>query len=299
MNRREFAAISARNAKTEVVRICKCLPVSPKYKSILKRNTSFPDGLIPLRLAVARKLQRSGDVKICSYGGGLAATNYLQSLKQKKVIYTAIFGGKDRLPSLRTVPKDWDLVIFTDNETLDSKLWNVVYMEPPNRDPTRAARQLKLTPHVLFPSHEISAWIDANLCLTCDVNHYFDRFIIGHDFVLLRHWQDVKGPYHEVQRCIDLQKDDEALITRQGQAYREAGMPDSLEVAWTAILIRRHNKPHVKAFDAMWLAELQRWSRRDQISFPYCAWKTGLKYSTIPGLGQWFRRVNHKVGGWK
>ncbi|MBU2249304.1 MAG: DUF616 domain-containing protein, partial [Gammaproteobacteria bacterium] len=254
---------------------------------------------VMLRLPVARKLQRSGDIKICGHESGLADMNYLGALKQKKVIYTAIFGGKDNIPALKYVPKDWDLVIFTDNESLDSKTWQVVFVEPSNRDPTRAARELKLSPHKLFPNHTISAWIDANLNMTCDINTYFDRFIKDNDFVLLRHWQDVTGPYHEVQRCIDLKKDDEAILKRQGTEYRAAGMPSGLEVAWTAILIRRHNLPHVKAFDEMWLQELHKYSKRDQISFPYCAWKTGLKYATIPGLGQYFRRMNHRRGGWK
>ena len=298
MNNRELAAQQAQAAKKEIVRRAKCVPISPKYKRIFGRSTNC-HGVVDLRLHVARKLQRSKDVKIVSYGDGLAQDNYLESLKKKKVIYTAIFGGKDRLPSLRVLPDDWDLVIFTDNENIDSKIWNVVFTEPTNRDPTRAARELKLSPHKLFPNHDISAWIDGNIHLTCDVKTYFDRFIKDNDFVLLRHWQDVKGPYHEVQRCIDLKKDDAAILKRQGGAYKAAGMPSGLEVVWTAVILRRHMKRQVIEFNEMWLKELHNHSKRDQISFPYCAWKTGLKYTTVPGLGQYFRRINHAVGGWK
>ena len=275
------------------VRFAKCKPLTEAMISMWSGETR------KLPLAKARIMQKRGQITIVSLGDGLTMQNYISQCHNRKVVYTAVFGNKDGLPLFKKLPTDWDLVCFTDNPELTSRHWSVVYCDPTHKDPTRCARNLKLTPHLLFPNHEISAWIDANINITCHLSDYFDKFIEGQDFVALKHWQKVVGPFHEIERCVQLKKDNDSIMHEQGRAYRAAGMPIDQEVVWTAILLRRHNKPHVKAFCDMWLKELQTWSRRDQISFPFCAWKLGLKYSTMPGLGSWFRRVNHKWGGWK
>jgi hypothetical protein len=275
------------------VRFAKCNPLTDAMKAM------WHGGVRKLPLSKALIMQKRGQVSIGSIGDGLGMINYLDNLVHKKVIYTAVYGNKDGLPTFKRLPSDWDIICFTDNPELSSKSWKIVYCNPKHKDPTRCAREIKLTPHILFPNHEISAWIDANLNITCRVNEYFDRFIEGNDFVALNHWQNVVGPFHEIERCVQLKKDNDSIMHEQRRAYRAAGMPIDQEVVWTAILLRRHNKQHIKAFCDMWLKELGTWSRRDQISFPFCAWKLGLKYSTMPGLGPWFKRVNHKWGGWK
>lgn len=252
-----------------------------------------------LNISKARALYKSGDINLVSFNNGLCLENYKLDLSCNKVLYTAIFGNKDRIPSLKILPKNWDMVVFTDNAQLESKVWRVVLTNPPEKDPTRSARYFKLNPHLFFPEHTISAWIDANILLTCNPTEYFDRFIKGHDFACLRHWQDVKGPYHEVERCISLNKDDKDILIRQGERYKKEGLPESAEVVWTAVLIRKHTDPRVIEFDSMWWKELSAGSKRDQIAFPYCAWKLNFKYSTIPGLGPYFRRINHVTGGWR
>jgi hypothetical protein len=231
----------------------------------------------------------------------LEINNFQSKLKHKKVVYTAIFGNKDNVPIIDIIPNDWDFVCFTDNNKLSSNLWKIVYTEGNNVDPTRSARYIKHQPHTLFPNHDISIWIDANIHLLCDINSLLYT-INMYDFVGFQHPEKVEGIYHEGDRCIKFKKDDPEIIKKQLKKYRDESFPEKCDILATWILVRKHNLKHVIDFDNNWFKEIENGSKRDQLSFPYVAKKLNLKYGKIkcdksftvwdmPGI---FKRNRHK-----
>jgi len=73
----------------------------------------------------------------------------------KKVIYTAIFGGYDKLPEPTFIPEGWDFICFTDSN-IQSDIWTIKNVPAIYEDSTRNARKHKLLPHRLFPNYDYS-----------------------------------------------------------------------------------------------------------------------------------------------
>ena len=70
--------------------------------------------------------------------------------------------------------------------------------------------------------------------------------------------------------------------------------PAGLEAVpfWSAILLRRHHDPAVIATMRLWLAQVLRYSRRDQLSGTYALGRSGLAVARfeVDNLGSWFHR---------
>jgi hypothetical protein len=59
-------------------------------------------------------------------------------------------------------------------------------------------------------------------------------------------------------------------------------MPEGWGLAETRIVLRR-NSATMAAFNALWWAELEKYSCRDQIAFPMICKLLGLRWDVIPG----------------
>ena len=53
------------------------------------------------------------------------------------------------------------------------------------------------------------------------------------------------------------------------------GLPENAGLIEANVLIRRHNNPLIRELMEDWWEQLRVHGRRDQISFPYVAWKHG------------------------
>ena len=63
-------------------------------------------------------------------------------------------------------------------------------------------------------------------------------------------------------------------------------MPENLGMVETCIILRRHNDVKCMLLDNMWAKELMLWTHRDQLSFNYSLWKSGIDigFLNIPDL---------------
>ena len=87
----------------------------------------------------------------------------------KKVIYTVLTGGYDRLTQPEAVRADYDYICFTDNPGKGSDgVWQLRPIPFETPDPITRARYAKLQPHVVLPEYDWSVFMDANLCITGD-----------------------------------------------------------------------------------------------------------------------------------
>lgn len=195
-----------------------------------------------------------------------------------KVVYTAIFGDRDLLRDPDPPNDGVDYVCFTDNpDRLQVRAWKLVPVIRRRADPVREARWFKTQPHVLFPGHEISLWVDANFAISGDVASLMERELAGHALAAFRH-PDRICLYREAELCALFRLDDPELIRRQTERYRLLGYPENNGLIMASILLRRHNDPFVASCMNQWWAEIDRFSRRDQLSFNYVAWRNGLSY---------------------
>lgn len=185
------------------------------------------------------------------------------------VVYTSLFGSYDDLfvPSPEQA-RSCDFVVFTDQPNVPPP-WRrgpVSYTSPSH---TRQSRFYKLLPHRLFPQHEWSLYLDANIDVRMNPVEFFERYHdLGADFLLFRH-PTRTNILEELGACIGQRKDDAELMVRQVAQYLQSGFKQAFPLTENNVLLRRHNDPELAALSEAWWGELKAKSRRDQLSLSY------------------------------
>jgi hypothetical protein len=194
------------------------------------------------------------------------------------VVYTALTGGYDDLRD--PVKREWRHVCFADGEIPSESGWEFS-AEEHEEDHCRHARRLKILSHFLFDD-DLTVWVDAALSVDRMLTPEFVEGLLGDaDMAVYRH-NKRDCAYAEAQACVRFKKDDPEVIGAQMGRYEEEGFPRRHGLAATGVLLRR-NTQAVRDFCEMWWGEVENGSRRDQLSFDYCRWRTGLKVACIPG----------------
>jgi hypothetical protein len=93
----------------------------------------------------------------------------------------------------------------------------------------------------------------------------------GTELATFRHplWRTV---VEEARIVNQFQRDLPEVVTAQLARYTAAGFPDDRGVFSTACLVRRATDG-IAAFQSDWWTEIDRGSRRDQLSLPYILWR--------------------------
>jgi hypothetical protein len=144
----------------------------------------------------------------------------------------------------------------------------------------KRARKYKILPHLFFPEYAYSVWVDGNISITGDMNEFITAHLKHSPMASLKH-PDRNCLYQEARACIYLNKDDHSVIRRQMDYYRECGYPEGNGLIQSGVIIRRHNEQSVIRVMEDWWANVERYSRRDQLSFNYAAWKNSFEYDEI------------------
>ena len=210
-------------------------------------------------------------------------------------VYTCLIGGYEVLNEQpMAAASSLDFLCFTDEPTLTSASWKLVPYTPAfPLDPVRSQRIVKLSPHDLLPGYDVSLYIDNSVILTAPPEEVIARYLTdgaaaampGHSFRA-----SVRDEFMEVLR---MGLDDGGRVLEQLNHYVMTD-PAGLEAVpfWSAIILRRHHDPEVIAAMRLWLAQVLRYSRRDQLSSTYALGRSGLEVARfeVDNLGSWFHR---------
>lgn len=206
-----------------------------------------------------------------------------RSSDERIVVFTAVTGGYDVLRDPKYVLPNCDYIVFADRP-LDCKVWQVHPLNYYEEDIARAARFVKLHPHLYFPNHRISIWIDANISLEGDPQPFID--CLGEDGVMALFPHPHRNCiYVEARECIKRSKDGAEVIEQQVSKYKARAFPEDAGLFETGVLVRRHMDPKCKQLMAAWWKELFLGSRRDQISLPVAIHDTGAPVRALAEKG--------------
>lgn len=193
------------------------------------------------------------------------------------VIYTAISGNYNALISPSVVSTDCDYLCFTDEplwfKLANNSCWRTVPFpkEARHLDPIRACRLVKIMPHLFLANYDYSIWVDGSIDIIGDVHALLEKY--DHPDLLCFKHPKRDCIYEEGQACIDLGKDDPEVIKNQLDSYRKQGFPEHAGLIESGVMIRKHNDSEIIEIMESWWNELTNHSRRDQLSFPFAAWK--------------------------
>lgn len=185
------------------------------------------------------------------------------------ILYTCITNAYDQLHEFET---PFRKICCTD-KYLVSSTWEIVIVDP---EP-KIFRKVKILPHLFLPEHDKSVWMDGHL-----VPYDLSLFDNKSGFWLMKH-PTRTCIYQEARECITLRKDNPATINEQMGRYRLEGYPENNGLSATGVLIRDNTKEN-NDFNEFWWHQVRTGSVRDQLSFNYSAWKTGLKFNQFPFL---------------
>lgn len=209
-------------------------------------------------------------------------------------VYTAITGGKDELRPPIACRPGVRYVAFVDDMNPVSG-WEIRPAETRYGHPRLNAKAHKIWPHVYLNDAEITLWVDGTHLPTDLFLDCIPFLLAEKDLALFAHpWRDCI--YEEGEVCIALSLDSPDKIYRQLQNYRAFGYPPHKGLFATGVILRRNTLLN-RRLSWLWWYEIRRYSWRDQISFPYVAYRFGLVPQIIPGHiyeSPWFKYTPHR-----
>ena len=213
------------------------------------------------------------DTEIKTYKNTTKATNNI-------AVVTAIFGGYDKLSIPFKLQDEIDYICFTDNPIDSYGIWQIRQTPYYHPCPTRMARYVKLHLLDLLSEYETLIWVDGNIVICGDLMKYVHAFDVNDtDIGLISHpLRDCI--YEEAKACIQRAKDNELAINTQVEHYRKLGIPKKSGLFETNFFITRKSQKSRRFFKAWW-GEIERFTKRDQLSVVVAQHASDIKYSYI------------------
>jgi hypothetical protein len=196
------------------------------------------------------------------------------------VVYTCITRGYDKLRPVRSPEPGVRYVCFNDGDVAPSEGWEMLPLPARIANPAAANRYAKMHPHLLFPEHELSVYVDGNIEFGAGVRALAEEALRNHDIAVYSHpFRDCL--YAESMECAAIGHDWMWNFGRQMRRYLAAGVPLKRGLFECNILFRRHNDPAVVAQMEAWWDEYLRGAKRDQLSFPYVTWRFPARFNPL------------------
>jgi hypothetical protein len=212
----------------------------------------------------------------------------------KLTVYTALFAD-DSIP-LEDVGQFYPFthrkdevqyIAFTNRIDLESEFWDVMYTPIEEGLSARMmSRKVKWNPTKFLKDFTHTIWMDSQCYFTVEPTAIVDYILQSEYHTAIHHHTDLQSTYIEgmVQSyyyCLDKP----SIVNQQMEKYFAEGLPYNYDHYETGILIRK-NCDEANNLSNNVFTELQNHSIRDQLSTPYCVFKsrksgdTGIK--TIP-----------------
>lgn len=216
--------------------------------------------------------------------------------KDKLVVYTALFGDYDDLIDPAENFEGCDFICFTDRKDLKSDIWEIKIINEIDLPPNRMNRKYKMFPNVFIPEYNTSLYVDSNIFIKRNPVELLDKYLIRYDIALPKHFAR-NCVYKEAEEVVKLGKEKKGLAEEQMSFYKKEGFPTRFGLTENNIIFRKHNKKNVIKLMECWWSQINKYSKRDQLSFMYCAWKTsvniGIMKESARG-GKYFKIYPHK-----
>lgn len=184
----------------------------------------------------------------------------------KGLIYTAIYGGRDRPLRIRAPEGNVDYLMFTDS--VAPKGWKEV-RELSHGNPRLAARLRKVVLPEQAEGYDWALWIDGSHIPQVPIAPHVEKWLEAKDFAAYKHhhWDCT---YKEIEKCKAFGKDTREKLERAEEALKGAGFPVHYGQLATTILARRVGSELVAQHSECWKEWIENFTIRDQVSFMHC-----------------------------
>lgn len=204
-------------------------------------------------------------------------TEYKEKRKSKIAIYTAISENYDNLIQHTYTSKDFDYICFTDTKIKNPGIWKIQTLNN-KLDNVRKTRYYKIHPHKYLSKYKYSIWVDSCIDITSDVlEKKINKLIKKKEKLSVNIHPDRNCIYQEACACIDQEKDDIFTIQKEIEYIKKHKYPKNIGLHETCIIFREHNNKEIIKLMNSWWKMVSKFSKRDQLSFDFVLWKSGIK----------------------
>lgn len=232
----------------------------------------------------------------------------MQNAKPRIAVVTAIAGGKNRLKDPATVFPSADYHAFCDEDHPDVNVWKIHPLPRWSADakfgPRRDAKLPKILPELILPGYDYYIWHDPTNELVVDPIFVLD--FLPPDGALqmavFKH-RHRKCIYQEAKEVLKFSLDIPENVRSQVREYKSRGFPEDKGLYELGIILKKPGNDSLK-LSLSWWEQVNRYSSRDQLSFPFSLWHCGFdKLAILPGNvvdNDFFPRVSdHQIRHWK
>lgn len=213
--------------------------------------------------------------------------------QERIAVYTVLFGKYDELKEPMYISPQCDYYVLTDQDIYDGGVWK---RYPISRFDDRVgdlsdlerARFFKLHPHFLFPEYRYSVFVDANIQIVTDIVPVVRQ--LGDNFIAIHNQPGRDCVYQEATEILVLNKAPWDQVKKQIDAYKKEGFPEHYGLFRTCVIVREHMDPRCIKLMGLWWENIEKYSKRDQLSFTYSLWKMKLDKNAVSNLGYDIRR---------
>ena len=205
---------------------------------------------------------------------------YFKYKKEITAVYSALFGNYDIIkPFNKEI--GFDYFLFTDVKLKINTNWTILSipykLQKLKINNQKKQRFIKLHPHLFFKDYKLSIYLDTSFKILGNLKEFLERllspkyniYIIEHQ--LRKHisseCEAVKNSGFETKKIINLIK----------RKYKYEKFPDNIGLSENCLLVRYHNNKEVISLMEKWWKQILKYSHRDQLSFNYILWITGIK----------------------
>ena len=197
-------------------------------------------------------------------------------------VITAAYRGNERDKIILTPQTPYEgveYIAYTNDPDLKVEPW-VMVVEEDVKEMRLNARHKKTQLHKLHPDDDYRMWIDSFCKINTHPQNMVEKYLKDFDIVTSPHAE--RNNILEEGNVLLNWKPEQSKGLQEGvTSYLEDGyIPNVLYE--TKIIIQR-NTPQIRKMQDLWWEEIQKHCIRDQMSFPYVIWKTGLAVNVFPG----------------
>lgn len=216
---------------------------------------------------------------------------------KKICVYTCITGEYDNLKEIKHKEKNIDYYCFTNNKNIKSNTWKVEYIEDKELSNILLARKTKiLGTDYINNNYDILLWMDAAVEFKKPINDFINEYLDEEDsFVCFKHGFRNKIS-DEMNACLRFRKENIENIEKLKKFYQKEKYPDDNGLIESTVYIKRPKDEKVIETMKLWFDMVKNYTKRDQLSFNYCIYKTGLKVKWINEKvfdNNWFKWYEH------
>ncbi|MCR5002752.1 MAG: hypothetical protein K5984_00110, partial [Bacteroidales bacterium] len=175
----------------------------------------------------------------------------------KKVIYTCIVNGYDRLRQPEVVDESFDYICFTnDSKPSRDGVWEIRPIGYEDDDSVRLSRYVKLQPHKVLRDYDYSVWMDANITITGRAFYDIIDQRIGEGVLIAQvpHFER-NCIYQEIPVVYSYERIGFREAYRQKCFLRQEGFPYNYGLMENNLILRAHNDEQVRQVSDLWWKE--------------------------------------------